>query len=180
VKGHHSSGLLLGLACAAVAAEPPASPRLAGPPAAAQQPIGGLSLALAEQVAHAAIDTCLTGHQHVSVVILDEHGALRLSISADGALSGTSDVARRKANTVLEFREDGLPLTDRIAGDATLSARIAEDPALWPRPRGARLITGPQGLRGVIGVSGSLGHDPGVVTDDDCAVRALKTISDSR
>jgi uncharacterized protein GlcG (DUF336 family) len=141
-------------------------------------PVGGPSLALAWEAANTAIATCNSGQQKVAAIIVDENAQIKVAAVADGASSAVLDVARRKAVTSLTYRMDGLPLTDLIAKDETLSRQVVADPQnLFVRPRGARLIMKGTNIIGVVAVSGAIGHDPGTVTDDDCARAGLQKIA---
>jgi uncharacterized protein GlcG (DUF336 family) len=140
--------------------------------------IGGPSLSLAWDAINTAIATCTSGHQKVAAIIIDENAQIKIGAVADGASVAVLDVARRKAVTSLRYRMDGMPLTDLIAKDEALSKQIAADSQnLFVRPRGARLIAKDSSIIGVIAVSGAIGHDPGTVTDDDCARAGLQKIA---
>lgn len=84
----------LGISGSALAQGAPAAP---APPA-----IKTLPLASAIEVAQAALASCKASGYNVTVMIMDQDYAPRLVLRADGARGGTTEIARRKAYTVIK------------------------------------------------------------------------------
>ncbi len=143
--------------------------------------IAGPPLADLRAAAYAVIATCEKDGAAVSVVILDENGAVKLIEAADGAIADQWIVAQKKALTTLTYKMDGLPLTQKIKTDKKIAHEIAAAPEkYWPRPHGARLIIRGDRIVGAIGVSGSVSipHGPiGGERDNACATAGLERIA---
>jgi len=129
-----------------------------------------LTLPVAQSMAQDALAACAAKGYHVSVLILDDAGRMKVYLRADGAGNATSEIARMKANSVLAFgRPSGPP--------PNLPAGAPVPPPLLPgtiNAQGGLPIKVDGQLIGVIAVSGAPGGDK----DAACARQALDQVAD--
>jgi uncharacterized protein GlcG (DUF336 family) len=76
-----------------------------------------LPLKLATDAAQAAIAACAAKQFHISVVIVDAYGNVKLMMLSDGSIFTTADSARRKAYTAVMMRQSTADIEHRIAAN---------------------------------------------------------------
>ena len=76
-----------------------------------------LPLRLATDAAQAAIQACAAKQFHISVVIVDAYGNIKLMMLSDGSIFTTADSARRKAYTAVMMRQSTADIEHRIAAN---------------------------------------------------------------
>ena len=124
-----------------------------------------LSLELASEIAHAAMQQCRKAGYEVSVVVVDRSGALQVALRDTRAPRFTLEIAEKKANAVIlsgvpsstfrKNRADIRPEMNHIEGIVVLD--------------GALPVTAAGAMLGAVGVSGAPGGDK----DEACARAAL-------
>jgi uncharacterized protein GlcG (DUF336 family) len=119
--------------------------------------------ALSEQAAltiiQGALDKCRANGYHISVVVLDASGLVKVRIRGDGTGPHTFEHARRKAYTALTFKRTSAETAKACAASPTPVIEGTVGAA-----GGAPINAGNEVL-GVIGVSGAPGGDK----DEPCA-----------
>lgn len=132
-----------------------------------------LSLALAETIAHTAMETCKASGFKVTVTVLDRAGDIKVQMRGDGSNPHTPENSRRKAYTArtlgipsASYAEQYFkPVNTRVA-QGSLPGFIALAGAL-PIKVGDEVI-------GSVGVSGA----PGGEKDEVCAQAGIDKIAD--
>lgn len=129
-----------------------------------------MSLELATVIAQEAVKTCRERGYQVSAVVVDRSGNLQVALRDVYASRFTTEIAQRKANTVIlsgtdsgvfrKNREDIRQELNHIEGIIVMEGAL-------PVISGGTLL-------GSIGVSGAPGGDK----DASCAEAALKTVED--
>jgi uncharacterized protein GlcG (DUF336 family) len=128
-----------------------------------------LSLDLAQDIAHAALDKCRADGYRTSVAILDTAGDVKVSIRDDGTSPHTVEVARKKAYTALIYRRPSMATAKAWATQVpplTIEGTIALGGGL-PIRAGDQVV-------GAIGVSGAPGQD----RDEACASAGLAAVAE--
>ena len=121
-----------------------------------------LPLAVEEEAAHAAIQTCAAQQRHISVVIVDAYGNIKLLMVSDLAPLSSVEHARKKAYTAA--------MLGRTTGELKklLAASGADEP-VWAKENNPNFMFDPGGnplrvgaeLVGGLGVSGTSGTGDG-------------------
>jgi uncharacterized protein GlcG (DUF336 family) len=151
-------------------ATPPATPAAAAPQQQVLPPEKSIPLALALEAVQAAVDSCKAANSLAAVEVVDLNDNVKAMLVADGARPALSDLARRKAYTVIKKNMSSgdfgksvgaIPRGTIIEGDANL---ITFAGAL-PIKRGNDMI-------GAISVSGPTG----AAADEACAQAGLDKI----
>jgi uncharacterized protein GlcG (DUF336 family) len=129
-----------------------------------------LPLKLATDAAQAAIAACAARQFHISVVVVDAYGNVKLMMLSDGSIFTTADSARRKAYTAVMMRQ----------ATADIERRIAANPGAPPPGDGNSsflFLAGGIPIRaqseviGAIGVGGAASQ-----TDAECAQAGIDKI----
>jgi uncharacterized protein GlcG (DUF336 family) len=90
------------------------------------------TLAAAQAVAGAVLDTCRAQGLHVGVAVLNAQGSPIVTLADTGARPGVAYGAVQKAHAALAF---GLPTTrvqEQLRADPALRARVGPDMAVYP------------------------------------------------
>ena len=162
VNAMSSKVKLLGLAAMAAMLVSPAKAQLAVEK--------NLTLAMAQEIANGAMESCKAMGYKVSVEVIDRDGLPIVSLRGDGAGLHTPEGADRKAYTARTFR----------APSADFLKRMQRDPAAHASEEYTRVLALPGGLPikvgddvvGAVGVSGSPGKD------DDCGQAGIDKVKD--
>lgn len=127
-----------------------------------------MSLELATEAARLSIEECRNQGYQVSAVVVDRAGNLQVALRDTYANRFTTEIAQRKANTViLSGIESGIFRTNR----ADIRQEINHIGGLIVMEGGVPILAGGS-LVGAIGVSGA----PGGEKDAACAKAALATL----
>lgn len=133
-----------------------------------------LTIALANEAATAALNSCTASGYKVTVVVVDRHGDARLMLVGDGTRPN-NDTARRKAYTSAIRGISSAEYAKQMA------ARPPQPPGSGPAPdpslilaAGALPIIVGGDLIAAIGVGGAPGGDK----DEACAAAGLEKIKD--
>jgi uncharacterized protein GlcG (DUF336 family) len=162
----HMSGLVSGLACAAVIAA-----TFAMPARAQLLTHKDLSYDLARAIAEGAIAACKAKGYGTSAVVVDRDGETIIAMRGDGASPHTMENARRKAYTAMTFKQTTSAYAKKWSdGNPVVRAQVTL-PNIIPNPGGVPIKIGDEVIGG-IGVSGS----PGV--EEDCVNSALAKVAD--
>jgi uncharacterized protein GlcG (DUF336 family) len=133
-----------------------------------------ISVAQAMAVANAAIDSCgrADGRVTITVAVVDRAGDVRLIINGDTASPHNLELARRKAYTARTFRRPSLEWAKSTAGESQQAGQrqLAD---VIPLGGGVPIMIGDEPI-GAIGVSGSVGGQPG---DEACARAGIAAIA---
>jgi uncharacterized protein GlcG (DUF336 family) len=124
-----------------------------------------VSLALAQTIAQAALEKCVSMGFKVSVVVIDRDGLQVVMLRGDGAGLHTPEGADRKAYTARTYRSPS----------ANFAKRVQDEPAYAPATQYTRVLALAGGLPikagndviGAVGISGSPGKD------DECGQAGL-------
>ena len=119
-----------------------------------------ISLELAGEIATAAMKQCRQDGFHVSVVVLDRGGDVKIIMRDDGAGLHSLDGARRKAYTALTFRISSAEFTKRV----TTTPALADFDGVLALAGGLPIKSGDE-VFGSIGISGA---QSGAI-DEKCA-----------
>jgi len=128
-----------------------------------------IPMEVAQTIAQGAVAQCRADGYRVSVVILDNGGAMKSFIRDDGAGLGTIDISHKKAYTALIFR--------RNSGDMAKAFAAMTPP---PNIEGVVTLAGGVPIKagqdtiGAVGVSGAPGGDK----DEACANAGLAKVAD--
>lgn len=139
-----------------------------------------ISFALAKTIAEAAFEACRKDGSHVTVIVLDRAGNIRIVLRDDGAAPHTFENSQRKAYTALTFRAPSRELAERLTknpgavSQVYLTGTSAAGGGL-PIKVGNEII-------GAIGVSGSTGvpgsNVPGGTRDEACSKAGIDKVAD--
>jgi uncharacterized protein GlcG (DUF336 family) len=145
---------------------------LVATPASAQGVVTqkNISLALAQDIANAAIAQCRAIGYHASVSVVDRDGIPIVLLHDDGAGLSTNEGADRKAFTAASFK----------APSAAFVKRMQDQPASVGSRHYTRVLALAGGLPikvgdeviGAVGVSGTPGRD------DECAQAGINKVAD--
>jgi uncharacterized protein GlcG (DUF336 family) len=173
---------LLAIVTLSTAAEPGA----ASPPAAVAPP-DELPLAVATQWAQAAIAACKANGYNVTATYMNANYDIKLVMRSDGARTGTVDIGRRKAYTVIksglssgEFGAPYMPPPGAALPPPAPGKPMGmppgqdADPNMIIFPGGLAVRAGGK-LAGAISISGAPGGDKDVA----CANAGLAAIKDA-
>lgn len=130
-----------------------------------------LPVALANEIALAAIAKCSADGFRVSVVVADRNGAPIVMLRGDGTGPHTTDSARRKAYTAASMRTSTAELAERLAKNPG-SAALATLPDILPLGGGLPIKVGDE----VIGGAGA-GGAPGGDKDAACIQAGLDAVA---
>jgi uncharacterized protein GlcG (DUF336 family) len=147
------------------------------PSANAQPPQGvvmvrDLSLALAMQIAQAALDQCRTQNFKVGVSVVDRGGHVLISMRDDGTAHHVIELAERKAYTARIFRQTTGQFVDRIISNPR-SQGLKDTKGVLASLGGVPIKVGDDTIGGV-GVSGA----PGGSNDEACAAAGIAKVAD--
>ena len=130
-----------------------------------------LPMAIANDIALAAIAKCTADGFRVSVVVADSNGSPIVSLRGDGTGPHTADSARRKAYTAASMRSPTADLAKRIAENPGAAA-LATLPDILPLAGGLPVKAGDEAIGGV-GVGGAPGGDK----DAACAQAGIDSVA---
>jgi len=132
--------------------------------------VKGIGMDLARDIANEAVQICKKQGYHVTAVVVDRHGLLRVALRDDLAARFTLQIAEQKANAAVmsgidsgifrENRKDIRPEMNHVEGILMM--------------QGGVLINAGGFRIGAVGVSGA----PGGEKDEVCAKLALKTFQE--
>lgn len=147
------------------------------PGARAQPPQGvimvrDLSLALATQIAQAALDHCRAQNFKVGVSVVDRGGHVLISMRDDGTAHHVIELAERKAYTARIFRQTTGQFVDRIISNPR-SQGLKDTKGVLASLGGVPIKVGDDTIGGV-GVSGA----PGGSNDEACAAAGIAKVAD--
>lgn len=131
-----------------------------------------LPVALATEIAVAAMAKCTADGFRVSVVVADRQGEPIVFMRGDGTGPHTADSARRKAYTAASMGTATADLAERLAKNPG-SAALATLPDILPLAGGLPIRSGDE-LVGGIGVGGAPGGDK----DAACAQTAVDAVAE--
>lgn len=130
--------------------------------------------ALSEQAAltitQGALDSCHAAGYHISVVVLDASGLVKVQVRGDGTGPHTFEHARRKAYTALTFKRTSEE-TAKAWAASTTPVPVIEGTV---GAAGGVPIKAGNDVIGAIGVSGAPGGDK----DEACASAGIAKIAD--
>lgn len=130
-----------------------------------------LSLAIANDIAQAAMEKCASQGYGVSVVVVDRAGDTLVALRGDKAGPHTMENARRKAYTARAFRTPTSQYAARYAENDPVVMQQVTLPNVIAIPGGLPIKAGDEVIGGV-GLSGS----PGV--DEPCVQAGLDKVAD--
>lgn len=131
-----------------------------------------VSLSLAHDAAHAAVERCRADGFRVSAAVVDRAGSVKALLRDDGAGPHTLDSSRRKAFTSSAFRTSTTNLVTRVAGDPALANLEDLTDGLLFLGGGLPILSGGE-IVGGIGVGGA----PSPLADEVCAQVGIDAIS---
>lgn len=161
------SGVLAGAVLLAVGCGP-------GPASAQKLPSARtLPLALAQEAAQGALESCAAQGYRVSVAVVDSTGLVKAQLRGDGAGPHTLDSSRKKAYTALSLRHDTSRLVILVQNrPEAVGLKDMNDEILILG--GGLTITAGDAVIGGIGVGGA----PGGHLDEACAKAGIARIRD--
>lgn len=138
----------------------------------------GIPLNLAIEAASETIRSCEASGHNVSVAVVDMYGQAIVQVKGDRSTPHTSDLAYRKAFTVITFGPNyKLDTSTQVAAWASKNPTFYEAlltvPNITPLP-GAVAVKVKGEIVAAIGVSGAAGGD----NDEACAKSGIRKISD--
>jgi uncharacterized protein GlcG (DUF336 family) len=139
-----------------------------------------ISFAMAKIIAETALETCRKDGLHVTVVVLDRAGNVRIMLRDDGAAPHTYENSQRKAYTALTFRAPSRRLAERLTknpggvAQVYLTGTSAAGGGL-PIKVGDEVI-GAVGVSGSTSVPGS--NVPGGTRDEACSQAGINKVAD--
>jgi uncharacterized protein GlcG (DUF336 family) len=133
--------------------------------------IRSISLAMAAEVATAAVEQCLKDGFRATATVVDSAGQTKAVMRADGAGPHTVDSSRRKAYTALSVggSTGDLDTFLRERSPSSFGLRFVEQ--MLPLPGGLAIRAGDE-VVGAIGVGGAPGGDK----DERCARAGIEKI----
>ncbi|WP_456404726.1 GlcG/HbpS family heme-binding protein [Thiolapillus sp.] len=127
-----------------------------------------IGMDLARDIANEAVLACRQKGFHVSAVVVDRHGLLRVALRDDLAARFTLEIAERKANmAVMAWTDSGQFRKSR----PDIQQELNHIDGLIVMEGGVKIVAGGYNL-GALGVSGAPGGDK----DAACARQALKKL----
>jgi uncharacterized protein GlcG (DUF336 family) len=131
-----------------------------------------LSLALATQIAQAALEHCRTQNFKIGVSVVDRGGHVLISMRDDGTAHHVIELAERKAYTARIFRQTTGQFVDRIITNPR-SQGLKDTKGVLASLGGVPIKVGDDTIGGV-GVSGA----PGGPNDEACAAAGISKVAD--
>ena len=129
-----------------------------------------VSLALAQTIAQAALEKCISLGFKVSAAVVDRGGNVVVVLHGDGAGLHTNEGAERKAYTARTFSQPSADFTKRV-NDNPISTGSRHYNRVLALAGGLPIKAGNEVI-GAIGVSGSPGKD------DDCSQASIDKVAD--
>ncbi len=129
-----------------------------------------VSLALAQTIAQAALEKCISLGFKVSAAVVDRGGNVVVVLHGDGAGLHTNEGAERKAYTARTFSQPSADFTKRV-NDNPISTGSRHYNRVLALAGGLPIKAGNEVI-GAIGVSGSPGKD------DDCSQAGIDKVAD--
>jgi uncharacterized protein GlcG (DUF336 family) len=129
-----------------------------------------VSLALAQTIAQAALEKCISLGFKVSAAVVDRGGNVVVIIHGDGAGLHTNEGAERKAYTARTFSQPSADFTKRV-NDNPGSVGSRHYNRVLALAGGLPIKAGNEVI-GAIGISGSPGKD------DDCSQAGIDKVAD--
>ena len=129
-----------------------------------------LSLAEAQQLASAAIQSCAAKNYNVTVTVVDRAGLVKAVQRMDNAGPHTVDASRMKAFTALSTKNPSGKVMEAAQNNAG-AQNMRDIPGFLLLAGGVPVKSGDQVI-GAIGIGGA----PGGNLDEACALDALKAI----
>ena len=128
--------------------------------------VKGIGMDLARDIANEAVEACRKQGYHVTAVVVDRHGLLRVALRDDLAARFTLQIAEQKANAAVM---SGIDSGAFRANRADIRPEMNHVEGILMMQGGVLINAG--GYRiGAVGVSGA----PGGEKDEVCAKQALK------
>ena len=128
--------------------------------------VRGIGMELARDIANEAVEVCRKQGYHVTAVVVDRHGLLRVVLRDDLAARFTLQIAEQKANAAVM---SGIDSGAFRANRADIRPEMNHVEGILMMQGGVLINAG--GYRiGAVGVSGA----PGGEKDEVCAKQALK------
>jgi len=131
-----------------------------------------VSLALATEIAQAALEHCRAQNFKVGVAVVDRGGHVMIAMRDDGTAHHVVELAERKAYTARIFRQTSREFVERIVSN--------------PRAQGLKDVSG--ALASIGGVPIKVGDDviggvgvsgaPGGPNDEGCAAAGIAKVTD--
>ncbi len=131
-----------------------------------------IGLALANEAALAAVESCLKGGYNVSATVVERSGQVKALARGDGSGPHTGDASRRKAYTALTMRNNTATVGENWQKNPAQQNLVYLDDVL--AVGGGLPIRAGNEVVGAIGVAGApAGH-----LDDACAQAGIDKIKD--
>ena len=131
-----------------------------------------ISLALAQDIAQAAVEQCRKDGFRVVVTVVDRAGRVKAVLRDDGTGPHSLDTSRRKAYTSLTFRTPTGEFAERVQGNPAAAA--LKDVENVIALRGGLPIKAGDEVIGAVGVGGAPGGDK----DEACAQAGIRKVAD--
>lgn len=131
-----------------------------------------MTLALANEIAAAAVSACQTNNYAVTATVVDRAGTVRAVHRADNAGPHTLAASERKAYTSASAKSATLAMMEGSQKNPG-AANLVHIPGFLLLGGGVPVKAGNEVI-GAVGVGGA----PGGHLDDQCAVAALETVKD--
>lgn len=131
-----------------------------------------MTLALANQIAAAAVSACQTNGHAVTATVVDRAGGVRAVHRADNAGPHTLAASERKAFTSASAKGATIAMMETAQKNPG-AANLVHIPGFLLLGGGVPVKAGNEVI-GAVGVGGA----PGGNLDDQCAVAALETVKD--
>ena len=130
-----------------------------------------LSLALATEIAQAALEHCRAQNFKIGVSVVDRGGHVLISMRDDGTAHHVIELAERKAYTARIFRQTTGQFVDRIINNPR-SQGLKDTKGVLASLGGVPIKVGDDTIGGV-GVSGA----PGGLNDEACAAAGIEKVA---
>lgn len=131
-----------------------------------------LSMALAQEIAQAAVAACTQKNVNVTATVVDRAGLVRAVLRADNAGPHTIDASRAKAYTSVSTRAPTANLGENAQKNP--GAQFLNDIPGFLLLAGGVPIRAGDVVIGAVGVGGA----PSGATDAECAIAALDMVKD--
>jgi uncharacterized protein GlcG (DUF336 family) len=147
---------------------------IANTPAVAQQVLTEkqLSVALAQEIAQAAMAQCHNDGYRVAVTVVDRGGQIRALLRDDGGNPHLVEASQRKAYTSAMFRAPSGAFSERVQQNPGAAALTELDNVI--ALRGGLPVKVGDEVIGAVGVGGAPGGDK----DEACAQVGIQKVSD--
>jgi uncharacterized protein GlcG (DUF336 family) len=129
-----------------------------------------MSLALAEEIAHAAMDKCRADGYPAAISVVDANGDFKVFLRDDKVKAISIDISRRKALTAASY---GRTSADVGKGWKANGEPLVKAPDALPAGGGVPIKAGNEVIGGV-GVVGAPGGDK----DEACALAGVAKVAD--